>query len=58
MLPTLPKADDFFLLRWLRGEIIGVRETESKEKERTEQENEVGHLRTTSLWHRLPVGLF
>lgn len=37
MLPTLPKADDYFLLRWLRGEVIGVREAESKGTKRKEQ---------------------
>ncbi|CAO2640402.1 SEC14-like protein 4, partial [Lemmus lemmus] len=26
VLPTLPKADDYFLLRWLRGEVTGIRE--------------------------------
>lgn len=33
MLPILPKVDDYFLLRWLRGEVTGVREAESKGKE-------------------------
>lgn len=38
MLPALPKADDYFLLRWLRGEVTGIREAGSKGKERKEQD--------------------
>lgn len=38
MLPALPMADDYFLLRWLRGEVTWIREAGSKGKERKEQD--------------------
>ncbi|MEJ1274445.1 SEC14-like lipid binding 4 [Cricetulus griseus] len=39
VLPILPKADDYFLLRWLRGEVTGIRKAESKGKDRKEQDD-------------------
>lgn len=57
MLPALPKADDYFLLRWLRGEVTGIRKAGSKGKERKEQDGRKVRWALILLRHRLPIGL-